>query len=348
VKLGKQLNQDLDQIIAIYSIDDLAGKTPLVGPCTLKAALHQYYDIHSVVRKPVLKVLAQYTSDDEEKKRLLNLASEEPELQEHYEQYIQHDCRTIAEVLDDFISTKVSLDHFLEVLPKMQPRYYSISSSPNETPGRVSLTAVLVEYVTPTKRVARGVATTWLNTHRADSEKGITYQIPAFIRKSAFKLPRESTTPIIMVGPGTGLAPFRGFIQERHYRKKQADNLGEAIFFFGCRHPEKDFLHKEELENYASQGILSELNLAFSRFNENQRTYVQHKMMEGDTPKNIWNILSNGGHFYVCGDAAGMARDVHETLLNIIQKEGGKLREEAVKIIEDLQKSNRHQSDVWS
>jgi NADPH-ferrihemoprotein reductase len=318
-----------------------------VGPCTLKAALHQYYDIHSVVRKPVLKVLAQYTSDEGEKKRLLNLASEEPDLQELYEQYIVHDCRTITEVLDDFKTIKVKLDHFLEVLPKMQPRYYSISSSPNETPGRVSLTAVLVEYVTPTKRVARGVATTWLNTHRADSDKGITHKIPAFIRKSTFKLPRELTTPIMMVGPGTGLAPFRGFIQERSYKQKQGEKIGDAIFFFGCRHPEKDFLYKEELENYASQGVLTDLSLAFSRYTEN-RTYVQHKMMEDDMPKKIWNYLSNGGHFYVCGDAAHMARDVHDTLLNIIQKEGGKEKAEAVKFIEDLQKANRHQSDVWS
>jgi len=295
-KLGEQLGTPLDTIIAVYPIDDVAGKNPIVGPCTLKAALYQYYDITSHVRKAVLKVLAQYTRDEEEKKRLLNLASEEPELQELYEKYIVHDCRVITEIFDDFKSIQVNLDHFLEVLPKMQPRYYSISSSPNETPGRVSLTAVLVEYSTPTKRIAKGVATSWLNTHRADSQKGITQKIPAYIRKSAFKLPPSNTTPIIMVGPGTGLAPFRGFIQERSYRSKKGETLGDAVLFFGCRHPDKDYLYREELEEYSSKGIITHLSLAFSRETD-EKVYVQHKMMEGENPKRIWEILSTGGHF---------------------------------------------------
>jgi NADPH-ferrihemoprotein reductase len=345
-KLASQIKADLKTIISIYSIDDTKGKNAILGPCTLKAALLQYYDITSVVRKPLLKVLAQYAKDEEEKKKLLQLASEEPELQELYEQYIGHDCRCITEIFKDFKSIQVPLDHFLEVLPKMQPRYYSISSSPNVSPGRVSLTAVLVDYITPTKRQAKGVATTWLSINRSVPD-GVIYKIPAFVRKSAFKLPPSSTTPIIMVGPGTGLAPFRGFIQERGFRSKQGEKLGEALFFFGCRHPEKDFLYKEELEDHLSKGHITELIMAFSRYTE-PKVYVQHKMIEGDMPNRIWNILTSGGHFYVCGDAAGMARDVHEVLQNIIETQGNKSKAEAAQFIEDLQKANRHQSDVWS
>jgi NADPH-ferrihemoprotein reductase len=345
-KLAAQLKADLKTVISIYGIEDIAGKNPIVGPCTLKAALAQYYDITSVVRKPVLKVLGQYAKDEEEKKKLVTLASEEPEYQDYYEKYIMHDCRCITEVLKDFKSIEVPLDHFLEVLPKMQPRYYSISSSPNTNPERVSLTAVLVDYITPTKRQAKGVATTWLSNNKPGQEKG-TVQIPAFIRKSQFKLPASTVTPIIMVGPGTGFAPFRGFIQERAYRLEQGDTLGQAILFFGCRHPEKDFLYREELENHLKQGHISDLIVAFSRETE-RKVYVQHKMKEGDMPKRIWDILSNGGHFYVCGDAAGMARDVSDTLVDIIMTEGKRSREEAMQYIEDLQKNNRHQSDVWS
>jgi NADPH-ferrihemoprotein reductase len=344
-KLAAQLKADLKTIISIYGIEDVAGKNPIVGPCTLKAALTQYYDIASVVRKPLLKVLGQYAKDEEEKKKLATLASEEPEHQEYYEKYIVHDCRCITEVLKDFKSLEVKLDHFLEVLPKMQPRYYSISSSPNTNPGRVTLTAVVVDYITPTKREAKGVATTWLSHNRPNPEKPV--QIPAFIRKSQFKLPTSTLTPIIMVGPGTGFAPFRGFIQERAYRLEQGDKLGQAILFFGCRHPEKDYLYREELENHLKQGHISDLIVAFSRETES-KIYVQHKMKEADFPKRIWDILSNAGHFYVCGDAPGMARDVSDTLIDIIMTEGNRSKEEAMQFIEDLQKNNRHQSDVWS
>jgi len=345
-KLASQIKADLQTIISIFPIDDIKGKNPILGPCTLKAALLQYYDITSIVKKPILKVLSQYAKDEEEKKKLLQLASEDPELQEFYEKYIVHDCRCVTEIFKDFKSIQVPLDHFLEVLPKMQPRYYSISSSSNISPGRVSLTAVLVDYITPTKRQAKGVTTTWLSIHRNISD-GVIYKIPAFIRKSQFKLPPSTTIPIIMVGPGTGLAPFRGFIQERAYRSKQGEKLGEALFFFGCRHPDKDFLYKQELEDHVAQGHITELILAFSRYTD-QKVYVQHKMMETDMPSRIWNILCNGGHFYVCGDAAGMARDVHDTLQTIIATQGNKSREEAERYIEDLQTANRHQSDVWS
>jgi len=121
----------------------------------------------------------------------------------------------------------------------------------------------------------------------------------------------------------------------------------KQYYFFGCRHPDKDFLYKDELQAHHAQGHITDLILAFSRY-EDHKVYVQHKMMEGDMPNRIWNILCNGGHFYVCGDAAGMARDVHETLLNIIETQGKKTKAEAAHYIEELQQANRHQSDVWS
>jgi NADPH-ferrihemoprotein reductase len=182
-KLATQLNTDPNTIIGMYPVDDKTEKNPIVGPCTLKAALRQYYDIASPIKKPILKVLVQHASDPDEKNRLKDLASEEPEKQELYEKYIVHDCRCITEVLEDFKSIKVPLDHFLEVLPKMQPRYYSISSSHNDTPGRVTLTAVLVQYTTPTKRLAHGVATTWLSNHRADPEKKSPSKNPGIYQK---------------------------------------------------------------------------------------------------------------------------------------------------------------------
>jgi len=151
-----------------------------------------------------------------------------------------------------------------------------------------------------------------------------------------------------MVGPGTGLAPFRGFIQEISHRRSKKQNQGEVILFFGCRHPDKDYIYKEELETYHKEGSITQLIVAFSRAQEN-KVYVQHKISEKDTADKIWNLLQNeGANFYVCGDARLMARDVQETLLNIIETKGNKTREQAHKYIENLQDQSRYLSDVWS
>jgi len=153
-----------------------------------------------------------------------------------------------------------------------------------------------------------------------------------------------------MVGPGTGLAPFRGFIQECSYRRvnNPSANPGELILFFGCRHPEKDYIYQEELEGHAAEGTLSRLVVAFSRVEEKKKVYVQDKMKEEDIPDQIWRLLESGAHFYICGDARLMARDVSETLLNIIMEKGSRSRQEAQKYVDELQNSQRHLSDVWS
>jgi len=208
-----------------------------------------------------------------------------------------------------------------------------------------------VDYVTPLKRRVKGVATGWLSDKKTEVEKGKEFpKIPAFIRKSNFRLPSSPNTPVIMIGPGTGIAPFRGFIQELNYNVKteKAQKTAPTLLFFGCRHPEKDYIYREELESYASSGII-ELQLAFSRFTE-KKVYVQHKMQEGDMPKRLWNLLSSDGCIYVCGDARLMATDVSATLQDIVIKQGGKTAEDAnkKKFLEALQNNGRYSQDVWS
>jgi len=153
-----------------------------------------------------------------------------------------------------------------------------------------------------------------------------------------------------MVGPGTGLAPFRGFIQEcSHRRANNPTDVtpGELILFFGCRHPEKDYIYQEELEGHVTENTLSKLLVAFSRL-EDKKVYVQDKMKEPDMQDQLWRLLESGANFYVCGDARLMARDVSETLLNIIMEKGSRTKQEAQKYIDDLQNSQRYLSDVWS
>lgn len=347
--LIKLLGVDADKIIALYSNDD--PNTPVVGPCTLFAALQGYYDILAPPRKPMLIMLAEYTTNQDEKRRLMSLASDDPEQQEEYNRYILHDVRTIAEVLAAFPNTRPPLDHFLELLPRLQPRYYSISSSPNATPGVVHVTAALVEFNTPTHRVHNGVATSWFSSPdqipAADAQTtGNFPKVPIFIRKSGFHLPKP-TTPIIMVGPGTGLAPFRGFLFERrHQAQVNGSPCAPNVLFFGCRHCDQDNIYSDELASFVEQGQC-ELHTAFSR-DSKEKIYVQHLMRKPEIADRIYQLLEEqGAYIYVCGDAKAMAKDVNHALRDIIAEKKGLTEAQAEAFIDKLRTTNRYLCDVW-
>lgn len=343
--IGKLTNVDLDTIFTLLNTDEESSKKhPFPCPTSYRTALTHYLDITMNPRTHVLKELAEYCTDPLEKDKLKLMSSTSPEGKALYQQWIIHDNRTIVHVLEDLPSCKASLDHICELLPRLQPRYYSISSSPKLYPNTVHITAVLVEYDTPTGRRNQGVATTWLAQKQPNTDTELP-TVPIFIRKSQFRLPTKPQTPIIMVGPGTGVAPFRGFIQERQFLKDEDKQVGESILYFGCRKQAEDFIYEEELSEYEKKNTVK-LHLAFSR-DQSEKVYVTH-LLEKNLDE-IWKVIGeNNGHFYVCGDARTMAGDVHKTVLKAIMEKGQLNEQQATAFLKKMETQKRYSADVWS
>ncbi|CAG9783772.1 unnamed protein product [Diatraea saccharalis] len=344
-RLGALTEANMDEIFSLINTDlESSKKHPFPCPTSYRTALSHYLEITALPRTHILRELAEYCTDEEDKKKLLLMSTNSQEGKALYHSFVVDACRNIVHILEDIKSCKPPLDHLCELLPRLQPRFYSISSSPKLHPETVHITAVVVQYKTSTGRVNKGVATTWLAQHKPIPGKPLP-RVPVYIRKSQFRLPIQTQTPIIMVGPGTGLAPFRGFLQERAYARANGKEVGENILYFGCRHREQDYIYRDELEKYEKNGDVN-LNVAFSRDQEH-KVYVTH-LLEKNIDK-IWDVIGNrNGHFYVCGDAKNMAVDVRNIVLKAVQEKGGRTEAEALQFLKKLDSMKKYSSDVWS
>ncbi|MFB7370757.1 molybdopterin-dependent oxidoreductase [Streptomyces sp. NPDC056222] len=242
--------------------------------------------------------------------------------------------RQAVDVVAEF-PVRLSAQEWTERLKRLQPRLYSISSSPLATPREVGLTVSVLRYEGPSGRRRKGVASTFL----ADAEAG--GEVPLFVQRSAqFRPPADPGTPAIMVGPGTGIAPFMGFLEQR----RALGHHGGNWLFFGEQHRATDFYYRQELEEFHRQGTLSRLDLAFSR-DQRAKIYVQDRMREHGAQ--LWSWLQEGAHFYVCGDASRMAKDVDRALREIAMTQGGLSEDEAAVYVKQLAADQRYGRDVY-
>ncbi|GLI93863.1 sulfite reductase subunit alpha [Methylocystis echinoides] len=241
----------------------------------------------------------------------------------------------VLATLQKFPQARPHPEAFVEALDPLQPRLYSISSSPRAAPGRLSLTVDAVRYVVG-RRKRLGVASTFLAERLAPGET-----LPVYVQAAhGFALPENPATPIIMIGPGTGVAPFRAFLQERAAIGAQGKNW----LFYGHQRAAHDFFYADEFEAMKATGLLTRLSLAWSRDGA-EKFYVQDRMRQAG--REIWAWLAEGAHLYVCGDASRMAKDVERTLVDIVAEFGARSADEAIAYVAGLRKAGRYQQDVY-
>ncbi|MCY8979440.1 assimilatory sulfite reductase (NADPH) flavoprotein subunit [Bacillus halotolerans] len=315
--LLQEMNWDPEEIVTLNKQGD-------VRP--LKEALISHYEI-TVLTKPLLEQAAHLTGSEELRELLA------PGNEGKVKAYIEG--RDLLDLIRDYGPFSVTAQEFVSILRKMPARLYSIASSLSANPDEVHLTIGAVRYDAH-GRERKGVCSI-LCAERL--QPGDT--LPVYVQHNQnFKLPKDPETPIIMVGPGTGVAPFRSFMQER----EETGAEGKAWMFFGDQHFVTDFLYQTEWQNWLKAGVLTKMDVAFSRDTE-EKVYVQHRMLEQSAELFEW--LQEGAAVYICGDEKHMAHDVHNTLLEIIEKEGNMTREEAEVYLADMQQQKRYQRDVY-
>jgi sulfite reductase (NADPH) flavoprotein alpha-component len=241
----------------------------------------------------------------------------------------------VLAALEKFRGVRPDPEAFIEALDPLQPRLYSIASSPKVDPHRIALAVDAVRYAVGA-RTRLGVASTFLAGGIAPQSK-----VKAYVQKAqGFGLPADPAVPIIMIGPGTGIAPFRAFLHERMAAKAPGRNW----LFFGHRNSRYDFFYEDELAGMKAAGALTRLTLAWSRDSE-EKIYVQHRMRE--VGRDLWAWIADGAHVYVCGDAKHMAKDVERALVEVVATFGARSTDQAIAFVSDLKKAGRYQADVY-
>ncbi|MFF2090538.1 assimilatory sulfite reductase (NADPH) flavoprotein subunit [Paenibacillus sp. NPDC058174] len=293
---------------------------------SLRNALEHHYEI-TVLTKPLLEKAVAYSGND----KLAELVK--PDNKEQLKTYIN--SRDLLDLLRDYAPWTIAPKDIANLLRKLPPRLYSIASSYSAHPEEVHLTIRKVQYDAH-GRERNGVCSVQASERLEQGDK-----LSIFIQQNPnFKPPVNPDTPVIMIGPGTGVAPFRAFLEER----EELGVTGKSWLFYGDRHFVTDFLYQTDWQRMLKDGVLTNLDVAFSR-DTKEKVYVQHRMLE--KAKELYQWLEEGAHVYVCGDEKHMAHDVHKALLTVIEQQGSKNSEAAAAYLAGLQEQGRYQRDVY-
>ncbi|PTD01653.1 NADPH-cytochrome P450 reductase [Fusarium culmorum] len=371
---GEEVNRFLDildlsgkqhNVITVKALEPTA-KVPFPNPTTYDAILRYHLEICAPVSRQFVSTLAAFAPNDSIKAEMNRLGSDKDYFHEKTGPHYYNIARFLSSVSKGEKWTTIPFSAFIEGLTKLQPRYYSISSSSLVQPKKISITAVVESQQIPGRDDPfRGVATNYLfalkqkqNGDPSPAPFGQTYEltgprnkydgihVPVHVRHSNFKLPSDPGKPVIMIGPGTGVAPFRGFVQERAKLARDGVEVGKTLLFFGCRKPSEDFMYEKEWQEYKEAlGDKFEMITAFSRESA-KKVYVQHRLKE--RAQEVSDLLSQKAYFYVCGDASNMAREVNTVLAQIIAEGRGVSETKGEEIVKNMRSANQYQEDVWS
>uniref|UniRef100_F7DMQ1 NADPH-dependent diflavin oxidoreductase 1 n=2 Tax=Xenopus tropicalis TaxID=8364 RepID=F7DMQ1_XENTR len=296
----------------------------------------RYLDLCAVPRRSFFQLLSHFAPDELEREKLREFGSAGG--QEELFSYCNRPRRTLLEVLVDFPHTTrcIPATYLLELIPRMRPRAFSIASSMQALPNALQILVAVVQYRSKLIEPRRGLCSTWLASLPPRGRE----RVPIWVKRGSMTFPLEPGTPLVMVGPGTGVAPFRAAVQERAANGKRGSCL-----FFGCRGKSKDFYFEKEWEDLVTGGFLT-LFTAFSRDQED-KVYVQRRIRENSAL--LWDLLANRqGYFYIAGNAKSMPNEVTDALKWVLQSEGGLSAPDAEQYVVAMEKSRRFQSETWS
>jgi cytochrome P450/NADPH-cytochrome P450 reductase len=317
------------------------AQLPVGDAVSIGRLLTDFVELQQVATRKQIQIMSENTRCPQTKPKLLAFVGDDAAATERYRADILNKRKSVFDLLEEHPACELPFHAYLEMLSLLAPRYYSISSSPSGDAARCSVTVGVVEAPASSGRgVYKGICSNYLAGRRV----GETIHATIRETKAGFRLPDDPSVPIIMVGPGTGLAPFRGFLQARAALKAGGATLGPAMLFFGCRHPDQDFLYADELKVFAADGI-TELHTAFSRA-EGPKTYVQN--LVAAQQDRVWSLIEQGAIVYVCGDGGKMEPDVKAALVTIYRERNGADADAALRWIDDLGTKNRYVLDVWA
>jgi cytochrome P450/NADPH-cytochrome P450 reductase len=341
-RVMRRFGLDDEARIVIRRVAPGRSALPLDQPVAVRELLRDYVELQEVATRAQIATLAAHTECPPHRMQLLALAGDDEASKARYRAEIFATHVSALDLLERYAACELPFERFLEMLPPLKPRYYSISSSPRIDPGVATLTvAVVAAPARSGQGEYRGTASNYLR------EQLVGATIYGFIHAPnlPFTLPADSQTPIIMVGPGTGVAPFRGFLEERAAMQAAGEPIGPALLFFGSRDPQQDFLYEAELRDWSARGLTG-LVTAFSRVAGESRTYVQDAIAAH--AEEVWSLLEGGATIYVCGEASRMAPAVRAAFGAIYRDRTGADEAQSEVWLNGLESAGRYLADVWA